>query len=151
MWQKLTWMLFGQNSTWAVLRKAVRALIYQWKYAECFIWNFIKPPPSLSFPLSGPHPRSTSTFKHTHQRRQKSLWAWPVPSVNDILFTNTLEQCRGGHGRSHPHTRSVWALYLIPLFKRPLIQMKRSIWLNTQNGCSCAWQRRAATTGAGSV
>lgn len=88
MWQKLTWMLFGQNSTWAVLRKAVRALIYQWKYAECFIWNFIKPPPLSLFPSLWPPPSLHLHFQNTYTKGDKSHCE---PGRFPVLMTSCLQ------------------------------------------------------------
>lgn len=109
--------------------KTVRVLIYQWKYAKCFIWNFINlnPPTSLYRPLSlflaptltPSHSQNTHTHTHTHRRRQKSLWALPVPSVNDILFTNMLNSVAGVMV-THTLTCCLSESYILSLYSNDL-------------------------------
>lgn len=122
---KLTWMLFGQKSTRAVLRKLWGCWFISGSM-QSVLFGFLSTspsPPSLSL-----HPPTPLSF-HTQRRRQKSLWVWPVPSVNDILFTNTLEQCRRGHGHSHPHTPVCLSLISYPSIQMTFDLMKRSTWL----------------------
>lgn len=139
MWQKLTWMLFRQKSTREVLRKLWGCWFISGSM-QSVLFEILST--SLSLSPSGPppslHPPTPSGNTDTHRRRQKSLWAWPVPSVNDILFTNTLNSVAGVMV-AHTLALSVWGLYLIPLFKWPLTSWGSQFgWILRMNGAHLA-------------
>lgn len=126
--------------------KTVRVLIYQWKYAKCFIWNFINlnPPPSLHLPLSlflaptlTPPPS-----QNTHTEGDKSHCE---PSQFPVLMTSclqtrwTVSQGSWSLTPSHAVCRS---LISYPSIQKTFDLMKHSCgyhWgkiMNTEKGCS---------------
>ena len=149
MWLKLTWMLFAQKKCEGSSEKTVRALIYQWKYVKCFIWNVINLSPLLSL-LSSPSlslrpalETHTHTHTNTHTEGDKSHCE---PGPFPVLMTSCLQTRRAVSQGSWSLTpsRSV----CLSLISYPSIQMTFGLMerltglplgnnnMNTPKGCS---------------
>lgn len=120
---KSAWMLFGLKGT----EEGLRRWFIVGKYVKDFIWNVINLT-SNSLILSGPLPWTHSVSDNANPRRQKSLWARPVPRVNGILFTNMLSSVTRV---TVTRTSAFGVLYHLLLFEWPL----------TMQGFQCGYPR----------
>lgn len=93
MWQKLTWMLLDRKNVQGSSQDTVRVLIYQWRYATCFIWNFIKLSLSpLSLFLTLTHSPTPSEHRHTLMESLCEPGQFPVLMTSCLQTQWTVSQ-----------------------------------------------------------